>query len=144
MTHAEMYEIVKDHPDVWGKVLEYVECEPPSPPLWCMKINDELLIDEADMEGDEWKRDAMPLDDRIVEGAAPVSQAGVYYALLGLGVKWLVQRGGASTIYGPVTPSATDGYYAGGKIPSVWGDSELAAVYAAIAEIKRGKDSATN
>lgn len=144
MTATELYAIVKNHKDVWGDVLEYAECEPPDPPIWCMGVNENIMVDEADAEGEEWKREAVALDDRISEGACPVSLVAVEYALLGLGVKWLVER---KAHPGTGYPIGKDGSFSCWVDPKVgcdfWdrrecrGPSILAAIYAAISEVKR-------
>lgn len=144
MTATELYAIVKNHKDVWGDVLEYAECEPPDPPIWCMGVNENIMVDEADAEGEEWKREAVALDDRISEGACPVSLVAVEYALLGLGVKWLASGGGTGNSYieGMLINARGES-----NIEVVTGPPQrsiykrltnpLAAVYAAIAEVKR-------
>lgn len=138
MTHAELYDIVKDHRDVWGEVLEYAETNSPNPPLWIMKSNEELFLDDADIEGEDWKRESVALDDRIMDGGCPISTEGVIVALLGLGVEWLVENGGSARIYPPL-PTRPE-YFVGTDDCGGWRlPSLLASVYAAIAEVKKAK-----
>ena len=59
--------------------------------------------------------------------------------LLGLGVVWLVENGGRFNVYGPMTPDDTFDVPTATKTWSE-GTSILAAVYAAIGEVKgKGK-----
>ena len=129
--------IVLECREVWEEVLEYAEMEPPTPPMWLMKINEEILIDEADVEGEEWKKTAVPLDDRILEGACPVSMAATEAALLGLGVKWLLKHIKSATIYSPIDNDPS--YWAYGMHGAGIGDSDLAAVYGAIKMVMDAK-----
>lgn len=102
MTHTELYEIVKDHADVWDKVLEFHNGHWADPD-----------------ETNSW------VPESIAEAA-----------LLGLGVEWLVENDKGLMIL----PKDNSGNYR----VSAWSaacDSTpmLAAVYAAIAEVKKAK-----
>ena len=105
MTHAELYEIVKDHRDVWGEHFHTVRRGDESTEFVRHYTNDAGEPEHVEME------------------------------LLGLGVAWLVRTDGQFNAYGPVSPGDTF------DVPSTtgaWGEgtSILAAVYAAIAEVR--------
>lgn len=107
MTHAELYDIVKDHRDVWGKHFHTV------------RRGDESTIfvrHYANAEGEPAHREM---------------------ELLGLGVAWLAKNGGSANIYPPM--SGSPDYFVSSDMSACSGrPSILAAVYAAIAEVKRG------
>ena len=104
MTHTELYEIVKDHPDVWSKVMEWDD------PYWMDKE----------------------------PPASYVSPAGAEAMLLGLGVAWLVEHKREPIMskwkhgFGCWFP-VSDGLCSDNDAAK----SLLAAVYAAIAEVKQ-------
>mgnify|MGYP000967116110 CR=1 FL=1 len=116
MTATELYEIVKDHRDVWEDAI--VLCR----------------------DGDEQYYWASMLQDYGSECGCDTAEA----ALLGLGVKWLVER---KAHPGTGYPIGKDGSFSCWVDPKVgcdfWdrrecrGPSILAAIYAAISEVKR-------
>lgn len=65
MTATELYEIVKDHPDVWGKVLAF--CDYNDASYWASRV----------IRGDY---------------SIQCSDATAEVALLGLGAKWLAEK----------------------------------------------------
>lgn len=104
MTHAELYAIVKDHPDVWGEVYRYSE-----------------------------HFSAIFPRDISVETSPEAASVG----LLGLGVDWLLDR---TTEFHAEYKDGPRGFACMvliGKHPRTY-RTKLAAVYAAIAEVKRG------
>ena len=114
MTHAELYEIVKDHRDVWGEHFHTVGRGDGSTEFVRHFTNDAGEPEHVEAE------------------------------LLGLGVAWLVGNLGDTTIGKP--NHGGYGVRDTWMFPHIhtWGGSLLAAVYAAIAEVKRGEDSATD
>lgn len=115
MTAAEQYEIVKDHRDVWGDAI--VLCR----------------------DGDERYYWASILQEGGSECGCDTAEA----ALLGLGVKWLASGGGVGSSYITSLLINANGYAdievwlnSGGDV-NVKRTSPIAAVYAAIAEVKR-------
>lgn len=109
MTHAELYEIVKDHRDVWGSILEFVP----------NTVGGGSFLEH---------------DGKHFVDLSP-GRFMAEFTLLGLGVAWLVRTDGQFNTYGPVSPGDTF------DVPSTtgaWGEgtSILAAVYAAIAEVR--------
>lgn len=117
MTHTELYEIVKDHRDVWGEHL-FPEIHKAHGVIW-------------------WANRAM--------GGTPVPAALVEPTLLGLGVAWLAQNGACPSLYGNALNSKSridyTVKYADGT-PGLYfkyADSPTAAVYAAIGEVKAAR-----
>lgn len=115
MTHAELYEIVKDHRDVWGRDLRHC---------------------------DQYFASVFPRDVSL-----ETTPAVAKHALIGLGVAWLSRNGAAPHLHGNTTNSKCRiGYAVTDKYGTAdfwfkYADSELAAVYAAIAEVKRGSQT---
>lgn len=70
----------------------------------------------------------------------PLEPEHVEIELLGLGVVWLVENGGRFNVYGPMTPDDTFDVPTATK---TWSESTsiLAAVYAAIGEVKKARPS---
>lgn len=122
MTATELYEIVKDHRDVWEDAI--VLCR----------------------DGDKRYYWASILQDYSLQ----CSDAAAEVALLGLGVKWLASGGGTGHSYISGMIIGTNG----AADIDVWATScedincprtdILAAVYAAIAEVKRAQASTAN
>lgn len=109
MTHAELYKIVKDHQDVWGSILEFVP----------NTVGGGSFLEH---------------DGKHFVDLSP-GRFMAEFTLLGLGVAWLVEN----------LDQATIGIHGGrfsvrdGWMPpnvSANGGSILAAVYAAIAEVR--------
>ena len=120
MTATELYEIVKDHADVWENVLGYHEYHDAA--LW-----------HCNERG------------HAIQCSGDAAEA----ALLGLGVKWLVSIDafpelrlypcGVVVCWADPYPmcSATDRFPSKGAPPF----AALSAVYAAISEVKRARDA---
>lgn len=110
MTNAELYDIVKDHRDVWWQHFD---------PICCF---------------------GHPYLTRpgMLETAG--NEQHIEMELIGLGVAWLAKNGGSANIYPPM--SGSDEYFVSSDMSACAGrPSMLAAVYAAIAEVKRGSQT---
>lgn len=106
MTNSELYEIVKNHQDVWGQHFHTV------------RRGDESTIfvrHYANAEGEPAHREM---------------------ELLGLGVEWLLERSKSEVVTHMVSHFFDRYITRAGCMNSTWQPSLLAAVYAAIAEVK--------
>lgn len=114
MTNAELYEIVKDHRDVWGEHM-FPQIHPLHGTIW-------------------WANRAMfgmPANTQLVEPA-----------LLGLGVAWLVENGHRPSLHKLKDGRCTNwiDYDPNGPMDGgteIVSKNLLAAVYAAIGEVKK-------
>lgn len=108
MTHAELYEIVKDHPDVWGQHFHTVRRSNETTELVRHFSNEQPEPEHLQAE------------------------------LLGLGVAWLLET---TTEFHAEYKDGPQGFACMvlcGRYPREY-KTKLAAVYAAIAEVKRAK-----
>lgn len=110
MTATELYEIVKDHPDVWGKDFVIVVRGDGTAGFFRQFSNDELDPEHVENE------------------------------LLGLGVKWLVENSKHNSVAVARTLGDWQciTYTEEQWCATLFGPSPVAAVYAAIAEVNRG------